>query len=325
MDRFRLDVHASEQDLVGNIAEDVRKGLTSAQKYLLPKYFYDELGSQLFERITEQPEYYPTRTERSLLSSSARELMERVHPREMVELGSGSSYKTRVLLDAASQNGGLPRYVPFDVSPSIVESSADALLSEYPALDIHGVVGDFERHLPEVPPAGGRRLVLFLGSTIGNLRLDERRSLLQEIKLLLDTGDRLLLGVDLVKDVATLEAAYNDEAGVTAEFNLNVLKVINKALGADFRIEEFRHSAHYNHDEARIEMHLIPASHQTVTIKDLDLTIEFTPEETIHTENSHKFTRETTGSLLEEAGLCLDHWYTDPDNMFGLALAAARP
>ena len=323
MKRFRLDVHASERDLHDKIAGDVRRGLTSTPKFLLPKYFYDERGSQLFEQITELPEYYLTRTERSLLSAKASELIDLVRPYEMVELGSGSSSKTRLLLDAASHNGSLVRYIPFDVSPAIVESAAGALLEEYPSLEVHGVIGDFERHLPQVPTARGRRLVLFLGSTIGNLDPEERGRLLVDIGKLLGPGDRLLLGVDLVKDVATLEAAYNDAAGVSAEFNRNVLHVINGALHADFNPGEFQHRAHYNHDKARMEMHLAPRSPQSVFIKDLDLRVVINPDETIHTENSHKFTRDTAEELLEEAGMCLAYWCTDADNMYGLALAAA--
>ena len=319
---FPIDVHLGEHGLLDSIAEDVRRGLSAPQKYLLPKFFYDAEGSLLFEQITELPEYYPTRTELSILTTIAEELMERVAPQEMVELGSGSSTKTRMLLDAGYNAKTLTRYIPFDVSQTIVESACVELQGRYPDMQLHGVIGDFERHLSLVPPAVGKRLVLFIGSTIGNLEPAGRLALLGEIRKLLSPGDYLLLGMDLVKDVAVLEAAYNDAAGVTAAFDLNILNVVNNALNADFNVSAFRHRAHYNHDLDRIEMHLYAQSAQTVHIADLDMTVEIAKDESIWTESSHKFTQATAAAMLQEDGMTLEAWYTDPLRYFGLALAS---
>ena len=324
-ERLRIDVHLNDQDVAQVMAEDVRRGLTSNPKYLLPKYFYDDAGSDLFERITALPEYYLTRTEAALLTSIAQELMDHVDPQELVELGSGSSTKTRLLLEAWKSGQGPRRYVPFDVSSGIVEATAASLQADYPWLHIHGVIGDFERHLDRIPTAIGRRLVLFLGSTLGNLDPPARLDFLVQVGRLLGSGDRLLLGVDLVKDVSVLEAAYNDAAGVTAEFNRNILRVINRGLEADFLPEAFQHRALYNRDADRIEMHLVPESDQTVHVKKLDLTVTVGPGETLSTESSYKFTRESTAAVLQEAGMALENWYTDPQSMFGLALATPTP
>jgi L-histidine N-alpha-methyltransferase len=321
MPGFPIDVHLSEHGLLDSIADDVRRGLSAPQKFLLPKFLYDAEGSLLFEQVTEAPEYYPTRTELSILTTIATEVMERVAPKEMVELGSGSSTKTRMLLDAGYDAKTLTRYVPFDVSQTIVESACVELEQRYPDMQLHGVIGDFERHLGLVPPAVGKRLVLFIGSTIGNLEPADRLALLREIRKMLALGDYLLLGMDQIKDVAVLEAAYNDAGGVTAAFNLNVLKAINNALHADFNVDEFRHRSHYNHDLDRIEMHLYAQSAQTVHITDLGMTVEIAKGESIWTESSHKFTQTTATAMLQEAGMKLDTWYTDPLRYFGLALA----
>jgi L-histidine N-alpha-methyltransferase len=321
MPGFPIDVHLSEHGLLDSIADDVRRGLSAPQKFLLPKFLYDAEGSLLFEQVTEAPEYYPTRTELSILTTIATEVMERVAPKEVVELGSGSSTKTRMLLDAGYNAKTLTRYVPFDVSQTIVESACVELEQRYPDMQLHGVIGDFERHLGLVPPAVGKRLVLFIGSTIGNLEPADRLALLREIRKMLAPGDYLLLGMDQIKDVAVLEAAYNDAGGVTAAFNLNVLKAINNALHADFNVDEFRHRSHYNHDLDRIEMHLYAQSAQTVHITDLDMTVEIAKGESIWTESSHKFTQTTATAMLQEAGMNLDTWYTDPLRYFGLALA----
>ena len=319
MPGFSIDVHLGEHGLLDSIADDVRRGLSAPQKFLLPKFFYDNAGSLLFEQITELPEYYPTRTELSILSDIAVDLMKRVAPYDVVELGSGSSTKTRGLLDIG-YSMVLARYIPFDVSQTIVESACEDLQRRYPNLALHGVIGDFERHLGLIPPAEGRRLVLFIGSTIGNLEPPERLELLTGIRKLLSPGDFLLLGMDMVKDITVLEAAYNDAAGVTAAFNLNMLSVINNALQADFNVEEFRHHAHYNHELDRIEMHLYARSDQSIHITDLDMTVEVGKGESIWTESSHKFTRETAMSMIHEAGMSLDTWYTDPLDYYGLAL-----
>jgi L-histidine N-alpha-methyltransferase len=318
--RYRVDIHADAHSRAKAMAEDVRRGLGARPRSLPPKYFYDAEGSRLFEEITRLPEYYPTRVEEGLLVGLAPALMRDLAPRDVVELGSGFSLKTRRLLQA---RGGTPlRYTPVEVDQTTVAASAERLIDEDPALQVHAVVGDFERHLVHVPAPSGRRLVLFLGSTIGNLDAAERQALLVQIRQLLRRGDRLLLGVDLVKDIAVLEAAYNDAAGVTAAFNRNVLRVVNRALGGDFVPERFRHHAFYNVAEHRIEMHLISDRPQTVRIRAIDLTVSFEAGESIWTESSYKFTRPAVRAMLGAAALRLDRWYTDTGQRFALALAA---
>ncbi|HTU00836.1 MAG TPA: L-histidine N(alpha)-methyltransferase, partial [Candidatus Sulfotelmatobacter sp.] len=229
--RYRREVHVQGDTFLRLMAEDVRRGLTHTPKSLPPKYFYDARGSALFERITRLPEYYLTRTEHALLQSMAPGLIRHLRPREIVEIGSGASIKMRHLLDAC--DGEAVRYLPVDVDEHTVERAADELLRAYPVLQVHGIIGDFERHLGRIPPAQGRRLVVFLGSTLGNLDPPARGAVLAEVRRLLAAGDQFLLGVDLVKDTATLEAAYDDRQGVTAEFNRNILHVINRMLQAD--------------------------------------------------------------------------------------------
>jgi L-histidine Nalpha-methyltransferase len=294
--RYRIDVHADIQTRLKAMADDVRNGLGARPRSLPPKYFYDATGSQLFDEITRLPEYYLTRVEEALLDRLAPRLMRTLAPTNIVELGSGFSVKTRRLLAA---RGSTPlRYTPVDVDETTIAASATRLLEDDATLEVHAVVGDFERHLLHVPPADGRRLILFLGSTIGNLEPSARVALLTQIRGLLRRGDRLLLGVDLVKERATLEAAYNDAAGVTAAFNRNILCVVNQALGADFRPEAFRHQAFYNADEARIEMHLVSKRRQTIRIPGIGLRIVLEPGETIWTESSYKFTLESVASML---------------------------
>ena len=320
--RYRVEVHADAHTRLKALAEDVQRGLGERPRALPPKYFYDAAGSRLFEQITRLPEYYLTRTEEALLDALAPALMRGLAPRDVVELGSGFSLKTRRLL--AARGGAALRYTPVDVDETTVAASAEQLLAEDPALQVHAIIGDFERHLVHVPARSGRRLVLFLGSTIGNLDAPARQALLAQVRGLLRRGDRLLLGVDLVKDPAVLEAAYNDAAGVTAEFNRNILRVVNRSLGADFRPEAFRHHAWYNAPESRIEMHLVADTPQTVRVRSLDLTVGLEASESIWTESSYKFTRASTRVMLESAGLRLDAWHTDPAERFALALAAPR-
>lgn len=322
MPDFQLENHLDGSGYWRNLAEDVREGLTSTPRRLLPKYFYDDEGSHLFERITELPEYYPMKAEAALLREIAHSLMERLAPDEIVELGSGSSTKSRILLDAQPPAHPLRRYIPLDVSEAIVRQAAASLQRDYPQLKVHGVIGDFELHLHRLPQPSGRRLVLFLGSTIGNLHHPQRLALLRGIPSLLGRNGRLLLGVDLVKDTGVLERAYNDSAGVTAAFNRNILSVINKRLGADFQPACFRHEAFFNREQSRIEMHLRPSSPQTVTIAALGLTVELSPKETIWTESSYKFTRESTAGMLQAAGLQLEEWHAGRDQLFALALAS---
>jgi len=318
---IRIDNYLNDAGFFSTMADDVRRGLASNPKRLQPKYLYDDYGSDLFEQITELPEYYPMREEGALLNSISRGLIASMAPSEIVELGSGSSTKTRALLDAGRSNGCLTRYVAFDVSESIVRLAAADLLQRYDGLEVYGIVGDFHRHLDKIPPHAGRRLILFLGGTLGNLYRDERIELLGQIRELLAPDDRLLVGFDLVKDKAVIEAAYNDSQGVTAEFNKNMLRVLNNGLDGDFDPDAFEHYAYFNTKESRIEMHLRPKSKQVAHLKKINLTVEITPPETIWTESSHKFTPESVREMLTASGLSLREWYVAPGDMFALALA----
>lgn len=320
-ERLTLDVCWGQGEQMARMAEEVGRGVTAQPKWLPCKYFYDVRGSELFDEITRLPEYYPTRTEEGILEPLADELVGELGIQELVEVGSGTSTKTRMLLDAMDRRGSLERYVPMDISQQTLEDSARFLLDRYPSLRVHGVVGDFSQHLDRVPATIGRRLVIFLGSTIGNLDTHERRPFLQTVRKLLAPGDFFLVGLDLVKEVARLEAAYNDSAGVTAEFNKNLLRAINRGLEADFDVDAFQHYAYYNVAQARIEMHLRPLRMQTVSLRRVPLVVKIGPPETIRTEISCKFTRQTAADMLQEAGLRLERWYTDPDALFGLALA----
>ncbi|HSE05207.1 MAG TPA: L-histidine N(alpha)-methyltransferase [Methylomirabilota bacterium] len=323
--RYRLDIHTDERARQERLESDVRRGLTTRPKSLPPKYFYDRAGSLLFERITELPEYYPTRTEAAILGEIVPGLIREFLPDDIVEIGAGSSEKTRRILDAATAGGRAVRYVPLDVDRLTLESTAAALLRDYPQLSVHAVVGDFERDLAHVPPPCGRRLALFLGSTIGNLDAPERGRLLAGLRGILPArGDRLLLGVDLVKDVKLLEAAYDDAAGVTRDFNRNILRVVNRAVDGDFDPEAFRHRAFYNEAASRIEMHLVADTAQTVKLGRLGLTVRFPPGEDIWTESSYKFTRAGVETMLAAAGLDLAQWHVDPANYFALTLASPR-
>ena len=319
--RYRIDVHTDERARERRLEEDVRRGLTARPKSLPPKYFYDRAGSLLFERITDLPEYYPTRTESALLAEILPGLIGEFLPDDIVEIGSGSSEKTRRVLDAVTAGGRMVRYVPLDVDRLTLEASAARLLRDYPGVSVHAVVGDFERDLSRVPAPTGRRLAMFLGSTIGNLDEPAQRRLLADLRTLLpDPGDRLLLGVDLVKDVKILHAAYDDSAGVTRDFNRNILRVVNQGVDGDFDPEAFRHRAFYNETAARIEMHLVADAAQTVRLRRLGLTIRFRPGEGIWTESSYKFTRPGVEAMLGDVGLGLARWHVDPANYFALAL-----
>jgi L-histidine N-alpha-methyltransferase len=320
-ERLAIDVYLNEAGQLATMADEVRRGLSTSPRSLPSKYFYDARGSELFEEITALPEYYQTRTEAAMLREMAPTLMAEGAFSELVEIGSGSANKTRTLLDAMERNGSLLRYVPIDVSAQVLRDSAAALMARYRMLRVHGVVGDFQCHLARTPQAEGRRLVIFLGSTIGNLEVDERVAFLRDVRGLLHQGDAFLLGVDLVKDVDVLEAAYNDSAGVTAEFNRNILRVVNRELAANFDVEAFGHHAFYNREHDRIEMHLIPDTPQTVRVAAIDLMTTIGPDESIRTEISCKFTRESVSTMLAAAGLRLERWFTDPDGRFGLALA----
>jgi probable methyltransferase len=315
----RVDVHVDPHDYERALATDVRAGLTATPKELPPKYFYDDRGSELFDEITRLPEYYPTRAERSILEAVAPEIALRTNADTLIELGSGTSEKTRLLLGALDAHGTLARFVPFDVSEATLRHAADAIADEY-SISVHAVVGDFERHLHTLP-SGGTRVVAFLGSTIGNLTPEARMAFLTDIARGLQPGDAFLLGTDLVKDRDRLVAAYDDDAGVTAAFNRNVLYVVNRNLDADFVPDRFAHVARWDPDEQWIEMWLRSDAEQTVRVDGLDLTVEFGVGEAMRTEISAKFTRERVEAELAAAGLALDAWWTDPDGDFALSLS----
>jgi L-histidine N-alpha-methyltransferase len=307
------------------LADDVLDGLTRPFKELPPKHFYDARGSELFEQICELPEYYPTRTERQILEDSAAEIVELTDAGELVELGSGAADKARILLDAMEAAGTLRRYIPLDVSEQALQQAAEQLVSEYEGLQVEGVIADFERHLENVPARDGRpRIVALLGGTIGNFPPGSRRRLLRDIGALLGPGDRLLVGTDLVKDPSVIEAAYDDSAGVTAEFNRNVLHVINRELDADFAPDEFDHVAFFDRKHEWIEMRLRATSAQTVEVAAVGLSVEFEAGEELRTEISAKFTRARLEEDFAAAGLRLEHWFTDEDGLFALSLAARR-
>lgn len=316
---WHLDMVVDEAMLHAQLAADVAQGLGGRPRSLPPKYFYDAVGSFLFEWITRLSEYYLTRAELELLRANGPALMAAVGPDEIVELGPGPPTKMLALLSAQAAHK-LARYIPVDVDADAIDATARRLVRALPHLDVHGVIGDFERHLDHLPPPAGRRLVTFLGSTIGNLHAAPRVALLRRIGELLGAGGRLLLGVDLVKDHARLNAAYDDAAGVTAEFNRNILRVVNRELEADFEPQAYRHLAFYNADAERIEMHLVPETRQDVRVRAIGLEVTLEPGETIWTEASYKFTRSSIEEDFAAAGLRLDRWVTDGD--FALALAA---
>ena len=312
--------HLSADHVARELRNDARDGLSRTPKSLPPKWFYDAAGSDLFDQITRLPEYYPTRAEAAILASQAGLIAVASGADTLVELGSGTSSKTRALLGALRDAGTLRRFVPFDVDASVLETAGATLGREYPGLRIDAVCGDFERHLAEIP-RGGRRLVAFLGSTIGNLTPGPRAAFLNALSESMDPGDTLLLGTDSVKDVGRLVRAYDDSAGVTAAFNRNVLAVLNRELGADFRLDAFAHVARWNAPESRIEMWLRASGAQRVRVPELDLTVDFADGEEMLTEVSCKFTREQVAAELAAAGLTRTHWWTDAAGDFGLSLA----
>jgi L-histidine N-alpha-methyltransferase len=317
-----IDVHVGE-GTERRLADDVLDGLTRPFKEIPPKHFYDSRGSELFERICELPEYYPTRAERAILEAQAGDIVAAAGaPIELVELGSGSTLKARLLLDAM---GEPERYVPVDVSERMVREAADELGDDYPGVEVHGVVGDFERHLDRVPaPNGGGRLVALLGGTVGNFPPGTRRRLLRDAAALLGPEDRLLLGTDLVKDPAVIEAAYNDAAGVTAEFNRNLLQVINRELDADFHPEAFAHVAFFDREREWVEMRLRARRPCRVRVAALGLDVAFAAGEEMRTEISAKFTPARLAADFAAAGLELAGIWTDPDDLFAVSLGAPR-
>jgi L-histidine N-alpha-methyltransferase len=317
-----IDVHLTDADLVTALRQDVRVGLTAMPKWLPPRWFYDARGSELFELITELPEYYPTRAERSILDGRAGDIARLTGAKTIVELGSGSSDKTRLLLDALHDHGTLARFVPLDVSQTALHAAATGIDADYPRLDVHAIVGDFVTHLDRIP-AGDGRLVVFLGGTIGNMAPPERSAFLAALRGQLHSGEWLLLGTDLVKDTATLVAAYDDAAGVTAAFNLNLLHVLNRDLRADFDIDAFEHVALWDAEREWIEMRLRATRPLVVRLAELDLTVAFAAGEDLRTEISAKFRRDGVAAELAAAGFVARHWWTDSEHRFGLTLARA--
>ncbi|MEV5823834.1 L-histidine N(alpha)-methyltransferase [Micromonospora harpali] len=315
-----LEIYLEEQDLGRSLRDDVRTGLTAWPKWLPPKWFYDARGSELFEEITRLPEYYPTRAERSVLAERAGEIAELTGAKTLIELGSGSSEKTRLLLDAFTRRGGLGTFVPLDVSVSALKQSTEQIATDYPGLRVRGIVGDFTRHLDRLP-TGGRRLVIFLGGTIGNLLPAERAGFLAAMRASLEPGDWLLIGTDLVKDPSIVVPAYDDAAGVTAEFNRNVLRVVNRELGADFDPEAFAHVALWDPEREWIEMRL--RAERPVRARVLDLDVEFAAGEELRTEVSAKFRPEGIAAELVAAGFTAREFWTDADGLFGVTLARA--
>ncbi|MEU9256310.1 L-histidine N(alpha)-methyltransferase [Streptomyces sp. NPDC048270] len=310
-----LDEHTAETAL----RADVLHGLTQTPKVLPPKWFYDARGSELFEQITRLPEYYPTRAEREILLERAQEIASASGARTLVELGSGSSEKTRHLIEAMP---ALDTYIPVDVSESALAGAARTLLEEHPGLRVHALLADFTRAL-RLPRSPGPRLVVFLGGTIGNLLPPERAVFLASVRAMLSPGDTLLIGTDLVKDEAVLVAAYDDAQGVTAEFNKNVLAVIDRELGADFHTADFTHVAVWNREQEWIEMRLRAGSDLLVKIRALDLVVPFAAGEEILTEVSAKFRQEGVRKELASAGLELVQWWTDAAGRFALSLSVA--
>ena len=320
-DRISIDVHLPPGGPLSGMAADVRAGLTRPFKELSPRYFYDEYGSQLFEDITELPEYYPTRCEREILETRSAEICEAANsPATLIELGSGSAAKTRVLLDAMLDAGCLETYCPVDISEEITRETAERIAAEYDDIAIRGLVCDFELDLERIPVAAPRVIAL-LGGTIGNFEPQQRAGFLHRVSHLLGPEDRFLLGTDLVKDPATLEAAYNDSQGVTAAFNKNVLAVLNRELDADFDLDAFEHVARWDPENLWIDIRLRSLTNQVVNVAALDMQAAFSAGEEMRTEISTKFARPGLEGIYAEAGLELTDWWTDADGLFALSLA----
>ena len=323
-EQVTIEVHLPGGGVLNDLAADARRGLSARFKELAPKYFYDDRGSRLFERITELPEYYPTRAERSILERDSASIVAAAgEPPSLVELGSGSAEKSRRLLDAMRDAGCLRSCVLVDICEEITRETADCILAEYPGVRVHGVICDFEAHL-ELLPAEQGRLIAFLGGTIGNFSPVPRSEFLSRLAALMGPDDRLLLGTDLVKDRGRLEAAYNDSAGVTAEFNKNVLAVLNRELGADFDLDAFAHRAFYDAEKARIDIRLRSVAEQTVAVPGIGIEARFAAGEEMRTEISCKFTRARLERIYAAAGLRMTGWFTDPDDLFALSLASTR-
>ena len=315
-----VDIHLDRAWIDQALREDVAQGLTNQPKELPPKWFYDDRGSELFDQITRLPEYYPTRREREILEREVDVIAERSGADTVVELGSGTSEKTRIVLDALAATGWLRRYVPFDNSEATLRTAAAELAAAYKGLAVHGVVGDFEHHLSHIPD-GGCRLMMLLGGTIGNFPPAARKDFLAAVADAMVPGDTFLLGFDLVKEHDRLIAAYDDPDGVTAEFNRNVLSVINRRLDADFDLDQFEHEARFDSDEEWIEMWLRSCRPQRVTIGGLDMTVDFDRDERMRTEISAKFRPENIGPELASVGLAMERLWTDAREDYALTLS----
>ena len=322
IDQLVIDDHLDADYFERNLRSDVIDGLGVAPgelKHLPPKWFYDDRGSELFEEITRLEEYYPTEAERTILRNHADEIASVSNADTLVELGSGAADKTQVLLDAMAKTGQLSRFVPFDVSDGILRASSEDLLERYAGMTIHGVVGDFEHHLGEIP-AGGTRLIALLGGTVGNFEPESRRKLLSDIVATMAPGDSFLLGTDLVKAHDRLVLAYDDPHGVTAEFNKNVLAVLNRRLGADFDLDAFEHVARFDTENEWMDMRLRSLKEQTIRIEELDMDVHFADGEELHTEISAKFRKDGVSNELSSIGLEMSGWWTDPRGDYALSL-----
>ena len=315
-----LEVLLTPEDLRAGLETDARTGLTATPKWLPPKYFYDDLGSRLFDRITRLPEYYPTRTEHALLTTYADDIAAAAGAQVLLELGSGSSEKTRILIDAMTHAGALDAYVPVDVSPSALREAMAGLRADHPHLPLHGAVADFDHHLGLLP-APGRRLWALLGSTIGNYPIAQRHGLLTSLARAMRPGETLLLGLDLVKDAGRLVAAYDDAAGVTAAFNRNVITVLDRELDGDLDPDDFAHVARWDAEHEWIEMRLRARRAISARLAALDLPVTFERGEEIRTEISVKFRRDRITPELEAVGMTVERWWSDPAGDFALLLA----
>jgi L-histidine Nalpha-methyltransferase len=308
--------------LVSPIAEEVLRGLNARPRRLPPKLFYDAAGSLLFDQITETPEYYPTRTERAILQEFAGEMVRQTGKNlTLIELGAGSASKTQLLIKAILRRQLRAEFYPVDVSSSALQGALTSLNGHFPRLSVAPIVADYTHRLPELNSLAGRKLVLFLGSTIGNFEPEEAEAFLKNVRQSLAAGDALLIGFDLIKDAKVLNAAYNDAAGVTAHFNKNMLARINRELGGTFDLDAFEHVAFWNRRRSRIEMHLESVYEQTVWIEDLGRGFHFGPGERIHTENSYKFNMSSIRRLLRRSGFRLEKSWTDRRRWFCEALA----
>lgn len=321
--RLKIDVLATES--ADQIAQEVVNGLTRQPKRLPPKYFYDDRGSELFEQITQLPEYYPTRTETAILQQRADAIATLTGPCELIELGSGSSTKTRILLDAYQHQGISLRYLPVDVSGGMLKITAERLLTEYPHLRIHGIASTYAPALAALPPQQQpARMIAFIGSTLGNLPPEECALFLTQVSSALSTGDYFLLGIDLQKDIATLEAAYNDAQGITAEFNLNMLHHLNWRFQGNFQPQQFRHVAYYNTTDHQIEIYIESLVDQAVHLQGLDLTVDFAAGERLHSEISRKFNLQGMATNLNRFGFNVVKSFTDDNQWFGLLLCVKQ-